>query len=137
MAKEDQNNVFGDMLNDFKSIIRDGDQQNVDEKCLDLCRTYVAGDWLNVGLENVEIKRLTGGLTNRIYVCKAITGSTDEVVIRFYGDKYDDIKTFDKQSPRFDDGLIAYIASEAKLGPEIYGLFVNGQVMKYYKVLIF
>ena len=127
-----------DLIEKMKVRIRGEDRDDLQYKCLELCQTYLAGVWLNVELNDLEIERLTGGMTNQIYRCKALntTDVKEDVVIRFYGDKYDEFKTFDKECPRFYDGIVTYIASEAGLGPKTYGLFPEGQVMKFYKVSI-
>ena len=111
------------------------------EKCLELCQTYLSDYWLSLSLNDIEVQRLTGGMTNQIYRCKALTtngvndNETQEVVIRLYGEKYD-LKTTHKKDIRFYDGLVSTMLSMEGLGPKVYGVFEDGMVMKYYKVIV-
>ena len=122
-------------MNKLKDKTKGDDQNDIDNKCLDVCQTYLAGDWLNINTKDIEVKRLTGGMTNQIYQCKAINNCYDveDVVIRLYGEKYD-LKTFEKECPTFYDGIVALLVSMEKIGPHIYGVFEQGQVMLWYKV---
>ena len=123
-----------DVFEEFKTQIKGQDSNDCKQICLQLCRNYLSGNWLNVTLDDIQVERLSGGMTNKIYKCKTIYDS-EEVVVRLYGDKYD-LKTCHPNN-RFYDGLVAMIASVENLGPKIFGIFEEGQLLEYYKVRLF
>ena len=75
---DDRAKVTEQFLQDIQSRFRGEDPNEYKEKCLRLCQTYLSGHLLRLGLNAIEVERLTGGLTNQIYRCKALT--TDGVV---------------------------------------------------------
>ncbi|XP_054156456.1 choline/ethanolamine kinase-like [Oppia nitens] len=124
---------------------------DIKDKCFGLCRDYLADIWLNVTIDDVEVKRLSGGLTNQLYYCAIkrdnnnnnnneenindINSKTNvpiEVAIRLY-----DSKHFNNHNnngyERLTDTVVALIVSQNKLGPKLYGIFEQGQIQKYYK----
>ena len=139
-----QNSLQSTELSGLREEIKtevEGHNQRVDKnKCLDICKTYLSGFWLNLGLQDIEVERLTGGLSNHVYRCKALNNSGDdsevprEVVIRLYGDEYETFNRQDFVSP-LNNGIKATLLSHVNLGPKVYGVFEEGQLLKYYKVL--
>ena len=114
---------------------------DIDDKCLQLCKDYLGGTWLKVTTNEIVVNRLSGGLTNQIYYCainedKRTTDAKEaqEVVIRFYQDKH--FNTIDNLTDeRLPDTVIGLLVSENGLGPKILGIFDGGQIQKYYKVI--
>ena len=134
--------TFDDFDFDKIDLIRGKTPEDIKQKCFHLCKDYLGGVWLKVGIDEVEVKRLSGGMTNQLYYCainkqiKSINDEPQEVAIRLYGGKH--FNNYDCDgNERLTDVIIALLVSENKLGPKIYGLFESGQIQKYYKVLIF
>ena len=49
-------------------LIRGETPPNLEQRCLELCQSYIGGSWLGAkSVEDVEVKRITGGLTNQMY----------------------------------------------------------------------
>ena len=118
-------------------LIRGQTPENIKEKCLDLCKNYLAGIWTKQTTDTVSIKRLSGGMTNQLYYCglndwSAADGVPHEVAIRLYGPKY--FNNEDGGNERLTDLVIAVMISTNKLGPIIYGIFEEGQIQNYIKV---
>jgi len=127
---------------DKKNFLRGKTPEDIEKKCLDLCKNYLGGIWLKTNLDQVQVERLCGGLTNQLYYCaiskplKPVCNEPQEVAIRLYGEKhYNNLDC--GQNERLTDVVIALLVSEYKLGPKIYGLFENGQIQQYYKVRVF
>ncbi|XP_054157298.1 choline/ethanolamine kinase-like, partial [Oppia nitens] len=109
-------------INDFK------------HKCYELCRNYLADIWLTVGIDDIEVRRLTGGFTNQLYYCAindihrtSDASAPQEVVIKLYL-----TKQF-KENERTNDTIIGLLVSELGLGPKLYGVFTDGQIQQYYQ----
>ncbi|CAG2177122.1 unnamed protein product, partial [Oppiella nova] len=126
---------------DFSSLtLERGDTpQDIKERCFDLCHDYLGGVWRRVNIDDIEVKRLSGGLTNQLYYCalnedhrKLVTTEPKEVAIRLYLEKHFN-NTDHEGNERLTDVIIALIMSEKNLGPKIYGLFEGGQIQKYYQ----
>ncbi|XP_054157293.1 choline/ethanolamine kinase-like [Oppia nitens] len=108
---------------------------NFKQKCYELCQQYLGGIWLNTTIDEVEVRRLSGGLTNQLYYCaiNKTTGNTSgddiphEVVVRFYQEKHF------SENERMSDTVIAVLISGNNLGPKLYGIFPGGQIQKYYQ----
>ncbi|XP_054157294.1 choline/ethanolamine kinase-like [Oppia nitens] len=108
---------------------------NFKQKCYELCQQYLGGIWLDTTIDEVEVRRLSGGLTNQLYYCainkKTVNTSDDdiphEVVVRFYQEKHF------SENERMSDTVIAVLISGNNLGPKLYGIFPGGQIQKYYQ----
>ncbi|XP_054157292.1 choline kinase A2-like [Oppia nitens] len=107
---------------------------NYKEKCHQLCQQYLGGVWLDTTVEDMKIRRLSGGLTNQIYYCgideKLSTtgdGVPHEVVVLYYQDKHF------KENERLSDTVISVMMSDNNLGPKLCGVFPGGQIQKFYK----
>ena len=126
---------------DFSKITlqRGTTPQDIEQKCFDLCRNYLGGVWLKLTIDEVEVKRLSGGLTNQLYYCginedkRSDAKEPQEVAIRLYEDKHFN-NSENETNKRLTDTIIALMVSQNGLGPKIYGLFESGQIMRYYKV---
>jgi len=122
-------------------ILRGVTPDDIKQKCFDLCKDFIGRVWLKVNIDDIEVKRLSGGFTNQLYYCaisKPMQPNGDEiqeVAIRLYGRKYFNNLNCEGNE-RLTDVIIALLVSEYKLGPKIYGLFESGQIQHYYKVSI-
>ena len=112
--------------------------KDIQQICLNVCQKYLSGIWRKQTEDSIEVTRLTGGNINQIYLCRIIDGNKidtnqpKEVIVRLYGTKY---KVFNSETlSRFNDHIIAALISELNLGPKVYGVFEQGQLLKYYKV---
>ena len=125
---------------DFNKVelIRGETSEDISDKCLKLCQDYLAGDWINQTLDTIQVKRVSGGLTNQLYHCAITTPNVSsktpqEVAVRLYGPKYWE-PTGTEGNERLPDVIICTMISQNKLGPHVYGMFEGGQILKYYKV---
>ena len=113
--------------------------EDINNKCLQLCKDYLSGNWTQQTLDTIEVRRVSGGLTNQLYYCgiKNPLNKSDvpqEVAIRLYGPKHFN-KGENPGNERLTDTIISIMISENKLGPKIYGLFESGQIQQFYHVL--
>ena len=122
---------------DFDKIelIRGETPTDIKEKCLNLCKDYLSGNWTQQTIDTIEVRRVTGGLVNQLYYCGITQPNNDEsvpqeVAVRLYGENL--LGSEDKG--RIRDAVISLTFSQNNLGPKIYGLFESGQMQKFYKV---
>jgi hypothetical protein len=121
-------------------ILRGKTPEDIKQRCFELTKDYLGGVWLNISIDEIEVKRLSGGFTNQLYYCaisKPMQPNGDEpqeVAIRLYGGKHFNNLNCDGNE-RLTDVIIALLVSQNKLGPKIYGIFESGQIQHYYKVL--
>ena len=120
------------------TLMRGQTPEDITEKCLKLCRDYLVGDWKEQTINTIQVKRVSGGLTNQLYHCAITTPNLSsktpqEVAIRLFGPRYWN-PTGTEGNERLPDIIVASIVSQNKLGPHVYGLFEGGQIFKYYKV---
>lgn len=126
---------------DFKDQsqwLRGETPEDIKDKCFDLCRQYLGGVWLEVTIDQFVVNRISGGLTNQLYYC-AVEDSSEkfservpqEVAIRLYGDKH---MNQEEVNERLNDVVIAVMVSQNGLGPKVFGLFEQGQIMAFHKV---
>ncbi|XP_054157313.1 choline/ethanolamine kinase-like [Oppia nitens] len=117
-------------------IIRGETPADINDKCLQLCKDYLAGDWLNQTLDTIEVTRISGGYCNQLYRC-AISNPKNldephEVAVRLYQSKW-----FNKENSggfeRLNDIVITVFISQHKLGPKVLGLFDGGEIQLFYK----
>ena len=116
-------------------LIRGETPSDINEKCLQLCKHYLSGNWSQQTVDTIVVKRITGGMINQLYYCGIKEPDNNEnvpqeVAIKLYGKNL--FESF--ESSRTRDVVIALIFMDKNLGPKIYGLFEEGQIQKYYKV---
>merc|ERR1712168_1139836 len=104
-------------LNDLESLSK------VKELCHELLNKFIEKNYCPDS-NNFECLKLTGGLTNILYKCyrKTTDDSLDEkkYVVRFFGRG--------KVNDTNEENIIASVIGSMKLGPQIYGIFENGEV---------
>ncbi|XP_054157312.1 choline/ethanolamine kinase-like [Oppia nitens] len=116
--------------------IRGETPADINDKCLQLCKDYLAGDWLNQTLDTIEVTRISGGFSNQLYRC-AISNPINldkphEVAVRLYQSKW-----FNTENSggfeRLNDIVVEILISQHKLGPKVLGLFDGGEIQLFYK----
>ncbi|XP_054157317.1 choline kinase A2-like [Oppia nitens] len=150
--KDNTNNAIKETQKEFKNtqnitkiedfglnnmdLYRGDTPTDINDQCLQLCKDYLSGEWIQQTVDTITIKRITGGLTNQLYYCginepNPTSKVPQEVVIRFYGKKH--IKNSSDNYERLSDVIIDLMVSENQLGPKVYAIFEHGQIIKYYK----
>ena len=154
--KDINNNVFKSFADEVSKLSKDqlvrGEAiHDIEQQCLNLCQTYIGGQWLKATdpMKDIIVKRISGGFTNQLYhihlnvdveqkqkINKPEIDDDNEVMdvaIKLYQEKH--IKNYDKESSeRLNDTIILTIMSHTGLGPKVYGIFNNGFIQKFYKV---
>ncbi|XP_054157310.1 choline/ethanolamine kinase-like [Oppia nitens] len=121
----------------YNQLMRGKTPEDIKEQCLQLCQDYIAGDWIRQTVETIEVKRITGGLTNQLYKCSIITPEANTTVpnvvaIRIYGMKWTKNHVYE-HNERLSDIIISVMVSEKMLGPKIFGIFNGGEITAFYK----
>ena len=133
-VKDVQN--IDDFSYDKVDAIKGETPPDIKEKCVKLCQDYIGNVWLEQTIDTIQLRRISGGFTNQLYYCSVGQSSVDavvpeEVAIRLYGPKH---FSNGEKNERLTDVVIALMVSENNLGPKIYGIFEEGQILHYYKV---
>ncbi|XP_054157311.1 uncharacterized protein LOC128955663 [Oppia nitens] len=120
----------------YNQLMRGKTPEDIKEQCLQLCQDYIAGDWIRQTVETIEVKRITGGLTNQLYKCSIITPEanttvTNIVAIRIYGIKWTENNVYEDNA-RLSDIIVSVMVSEKKLGPKLLGIFNGGEISYFY-----
>ena len=142
MSEENEKKSFKDVNSidemDFTKLelIRGETPSDIKERCLQLCKDYLSGNWSQQTLDTIDVRRVTGGLMNQLYYCGINEpnngeGVPQEVAIRLYGPNI--FEFCDKH--RIRDTIVSLIFSQKNLGPKIYGVFEGGLIQKFYKVI--
>ena len=103
---------------------------DIQEKCLNLCKDYLSGNWTQQTVNTIEVRRITGGICNQLYYCGIKDPDQSEAVPQVVVFRFAPSKT----SGISDNIITSLIFSEKNLGPKIYGVFSDGLIQKYYKV---
>lgn len=121
--------------------------ENVEQRCLELCQTYIGGTWCQAtGVEEIEVKRIAGGVTNQLFkvaLRQSVSSVPNEiypedeprvVAIKLYQSKH--LRNFDAktESERLNDIIILTILSEVEIGPKVYGIFNDGVIQAFIEV---
>lgn len=91
---------------------------------MEVVRTIVKGAWIDASNDSIEVKKLTGGITNVLYVMKQ-KSSGAMVIIRMYGFGTSDF--IDRSS----ENIVFSKLSQMNFGPTFYGVFQNGRLEGY------
>ncbi len=131
-------------------MIRGQTPAGIEDRCLELCRAFIGGPWSEAaGVEEISVKRLSGGFTNQLYHVRLISASADaaavadddddfpiEVAIKFYQPKH--MKNYHADDDeRLNDVIILSMVSEMGITPKVYGIFQEGFVQEFIKVSAF
>ena len=122
----------------MKACVTGEQPDDLEEMCLKLGQKYLAGNWTHLSIEDIEVKRLTSGLSNQTYYCKirdSVNEDNNQMVVRLYGiSNVINYETLELTEKKMDEAIVSLMASEKGIGPKVYGLYQNGQIMKYYEV---
>lgn len=138
--------TFNEMwdLKKRKQMGRGDTPEDIKKRCAKLCADYLTGMWSEVDEDSIIVERVSGGLANQNYYCalpenvKTIDGEPKEVMIKLYSKKFDIGLHSDKNNnkyDRLDDTIVALLIAEHNLGPKIRGIFHDGMIMQFIKVL--
>lgn len=107
-------------------------------KAWKLCHDYLQGSWKLVTHKEIELRQISGGLTNLIYhvslpddVKPRTRDEPREVLLRLYGQKYNENET--STSDKVLENVIFTLLSERGLGPHLYGVFPEGRLEEFIK----
>ena len=124
--------------NQMKACVKGEQPEDLEHMCLQLGQKYLAGNWTGLAIEDIEVKRLTSGLSNQTYYCRIIESvneDNNQMIVRLYGiTNRINFETLESTEIKMDEGIVSLMASEKGIGPQVYGLFEKGQIMKYYEV---
>jgi len=93
---------------------------------------FLGGTWKEIDETKIMIKKISGGLSNYLYMCQLppdVTikaGETKHAMLRFYGE----ILRENSDSLVIDTVIFALLA-EKGFGPKLYGVFQGGRLEQY------
>ncbi|XP_059420418.1 choline/ethanolamine kinase-like isoform X2 [Carassius carassius] len=95
------------------------------------CRDFLSGSWKAISENNFQIKIVSGGLSNLLYMCSLPTDvqptgvEPRRVLLRIYGAILQGVDSLVLESVMFA------ILAERELGPRLYGIFPEGRLEQY------
>uniref|UniRef100_A0A8C2K5W6 ethanolamine kinase n=1 Tax=Cyprinus carpio TaxID=7962 RepID=A0A8C2K5W6_CYPCA len=95
------------------------------------CRDFLSGSWKAISVNDFQIKIVSGGLSNLLYMCSLPddvepTGvEPRRVLLRIYGAILQGVDSIVLESVMFA------ILAERELGPRLYGIFPEGRLEQY------
>lgn len=117
-----------------------------------ICRDYLTGAWKTIPAEELQLKRISGGLSNFLYYVRLPdhhTGSAPkasshgykrarkdsypnllepkEVLLRIYGQTHGESAL----ESMLTESVVFTLLSERKLGPKLHGIFPGGRIEQY------
>lgn len=118
-----------------------------------ICRDYLTGAWKTIPAEELQLKRISGGLSNFLYYVSLpdhyIGGSSKrnsshnikrarkdsystmlepkEVLLRIYGQTHGEHAL----ESMLTESVVFTLLSERKLGPKLHGIFPGGRIEQY------
>lgn len=114
---------------------------DIEQRCLTLCRDYIAGVWKDVkSTKEITVTRITGGLTNQLYrvklndaqVCSESKVPTD-VAVKLYQKKHVSVGD-DGLGDHLNDIIVLTLTSQTGIGPRVLGIFNEGNIQVYHEV---
>lgn len=144
-ANEDPRKAWRELSED--DFVRGEMPADIGERCLQCCRKYLGGVWLQAETaEDIEVTRIKGGLTNQLYKVTLAPHIADRhvetehephaVAVKLYEPKhviFVDNKVHDAFE-RLPDAIILSMASLQGLTPKVYGIFPEGFVQRFHEV---
>lgn len=95
-----------------------------------LCQEYLGGIWKRVDIDDFEISKPNGGLSNHLYKCELkskkfqpIHNEPNKIFVRLYGDCHQN-----NSSAMVKDIIVSTILSDFSMGPKLYGIFPTGRL---------
>ncbi|XP_027203459.2 choline/ethanolamine kinase-like [Dermatophagoides pteronyssinus] len=140
---DEEKKVEDELFEKYKNLIpeelfRGTTPDDIGEQCFKLAKIYMANnnDWRRLcrTKDDLNIRRITGGLTNQLYYV-GLKNHSDEtnnaITIKFYQSKH--FKKDDNDDERLNDTIISIIMSERGLGPKVFGIIPNGIIQSYHE----
>ncbi|CAG2115544.1 unnamed protein product, partial [Medioppia subpectinata] len=119
-------------------IIKGQTPEDIREKCHHLCQQYLGGVWSDVRINDVNVRRISGGFSNQLYHCQLSdsvgVGADNEprdVAVRLFGEK--NLNTEFAGAGRHTDAIVGPLMAKHGLGPKIYGSFPSGEIQQFVK----
>lgn len=145
----DSNNNIDDPLKVWKELTADdlvrGDTPvEIEQKCLNLCRSYVGGAWLEAQtVEDIKVIRVKGGLTNQLYkielaqhIVARHPDAPSAIAFKLYFPKHAFLNdpSIEVAYERLSDTMVLTMAFPRKIVPEVYGIFPDGFLQRFHEV---
>ncbi|CAG9806187.1 unnamed protein product [Chironomus riparius] len=117
-----------------------------------VCREYLSGAWKNISSDEIQVKRMSGGLSNFLYYVSlpnnnesnTIDDSTistkrtrkesyhnimepTKVLLRIYGQSHGE----NALENMLTESVVFALLSERQLGPKLHGIFPGGRIEQY------
>ncbi|VDK63947.1 unnamed protein product [Onchocerca ochengi] len=95
-----------------------------------LCARFLDGAWKIVKIEELQLERLKGGMSNMLFLCRLpdayppLSNEPDKVLLRIYFNP-------ETESHLVAESVIFTLLSERHLGPKLYGIFSGGRLEEY------
>ncbi|XP_047005149.1 choline/ethanolamine kinase isoform X1 [Schistocerca americana] len=114
------------------------DQMNVEgsemrERAARICRDYLHGAWKSVTSKDIQLKRISGGLSNWLFHVALPTDTPpkgsepSQVLLRIYGQTHGERAL----EALVTESVIFTLLSERRLGPKLHGIFPGGRIEEY------
>jgi hypothetical protein len=123
-----------------------------------VCREYLSGAWKNISSDEIQVKRMSGGLSNFLYYVSLPNNSDDsntiddstistkrtrkesyhnimeptKVLLRIYGQSHGE----NALENMLTESVVFALLSERQLGPKLHGIFPGGRIEQYIPVNI-
>lgn len=142
----EKSDSFQELLKELnlEEMIRGQTPAGIEARCLELCRSFIGGAWNEAkGIEEISVKRISGGFTNQLYHVRLnrvdeIENSDScptEVAIKLYQAKH--VKNYHSDDgERLNDVIILSMVSELGISPKVFGIFQDGFIQEYIKVVL-
>lgn len=96
-----------------------------------MCRDSLGGVWSEISEEQLDITKLSGGLTNLLYICSlpphvdVPDNQPNRVLLRVYGDVVKSCNFVVQNS------VVFALMSEKRLGPKLYGMTPEARIEEF------
>ena len=119
---------------------------DIEKRCLVLCQAYIGGSWQKAqSTSDITVTRITGGITNQLYrvqLCDTVArvpnqlypNEPTDVAVKLYLKKHLACGEVEDGNERLNDNIILTIMSTTGLGPQVYGIFNDGNVQAFHEV---
>jgi choline/ethanolamine kinase len=95
-----------------------------------LCQEYLGGIWKRISIDEFELSKPNGGLSNHLYKCELksnelqpVHNEPRKIFVRLYGDCHQN-----NSSAMLKDIIVSTILSDFSMGPKLYGIFPAGRL---------
>ncbi|KAL1284109.1 Choline kinase [Trichinella pseudospiralis] len=102
----------------------------VKERALSLCACFLGGAWKEVPIQKFSIQRMSGGLSNVLFLCQHEMGVYPDravpckILLRIYFNP-------ETETNVVEESVTFMLLSERQLGPKLYGIFTGGRLEEY------